>query len=190
MSTATAASFPARPEDLAVVSRHTRWLLAFLLVASLATLFWPRAGASRAPGGTLIDVSGRPAPLGERLAPVTLVHFWATWCPPCMTEIPSLGRLHEATAEYRGDFSILMIAVADDPERVQQFVGSRIGSVLFDPSWDVTHRYGTRKLPETYLVVGGEVVERFVGAQNWDDPKIREKVMTAVKGVRPEAAGG
>ena len=41
------------------------------------------------------------------------------------------------------------------------------------PGSEVAHRYGTRKLPETYLVVGGRVVEKWIGAQNWDDPEIR-----------------
>jgi|CXWL01.1.fsa_nt_gi thiol-disulfide isomerase/thioredoxin len=169
------------------VGRQSQGLLIFLLVASLATVFWPKAGAARAPGGFLFDGGGRPVPMGERLAPVTLVHFWATWCPPCMTEIPSLGRLSEHMAEYRGDFTILMIAVADDQDRVGQFVGNRIGAVLFDPGWDVAHRYGTRKLPETHLVVNGEVVKSYIGAQNWDDPEIRKMVLDAVLQARPAA---
>lgn len=187
MSTATVAASPSPRPVPEAVGRQALGLLVFLVLASIATLFWPRAGASRAPGGFLIDLGGRPVPVGERLAPVTLVHFWATWCPPCMTEIPSLGRLSENLAEYRGDFSILMIAVADDPDRVQEFVGNRVGSVLFDPSWDVAHRYGTRKLPETYLVVNGEVAERYIGAQNWDDPQLRQAVLDAIQKTRPAA---
>jgi thiol-disulfide isomerase/thioredoxin len=161
-----------------------------ILVAlmAVAVVFWPRGDGSReAPGGFLIDQQGRPVPVGSRMAPVTLVHFWATWCPPCMTEIPSLGVLAEDFGQYRGDFTILMVAVADDMERVEEFVGDRVGSVLFDPSWEVTHRYGTRKLPETYLVVKGEVVERWIGAQDWRDPKIRQRVQEAIDGLRTEA---
>lgn len=189
MSTAQAAAVSPIPTTHPVAGRQSVGLLVFLMLASLATVVWPRAGASRAPGGFLLDVGGRPVPLGERLAPVTLVHFWATWCPPCMTEIPSLGRLSEDLAEYRGDFSILMIAVADDQERVEQFVGPRIGAVLFDPSWDVAHRYGTRKLPETHLVVGGEFTEHYIGAKNWDDPKIRKPILDAVLKARPAVPG-
>jgi hypothetical protein len=70
---------------------------------------------------------------------------------------------------------------------LEEFVGDRVGSVLFDPSWEVTHRYGTRKLPETYLVVKGEVVERWIGAQDWRDPKIRQRVQEAIDGLRTEA---
>lgn len=167
---------------------QTRIVAILVAVVAVAVVAWPRGDGSReAPGGFLIDQQGRPVPVGSRMAPVTLVHFWATWCPPCMTEIPSLGNLAEDFGQYRGDFTILMVAVADDMERVEEFVGNRIGAVLFDPSWEVTHRYGTRKLPETYLVVKGQVVERWIGAQDWGDPKIRQRVQEAIDGLRTEA---
>lgn len=167
------------------LSRQTQALVALLAAAALAVVFWPRGDGTReAPGGFLIDAGGRPVPVGSRMAPVTLMHFWATWCPPCMTEVPSLNRLADDFGEYRGDFTLLMVSVADDMERVESFVGDRLSSVLYDPSWEVTHRYGTRKLPETYLVVEGEVVERWIGAQDWDDPEIRQTILEAVLGLR------
>lgn len=177
-----ASAAPAEPRHL---SRQTQVLVALVAAAALAVVFWPRGDGTReAPGGFLIDAGGRPVPVGSRLAPVTLVHFWATWCPPCMTEIPSLDRLSNDLAEYRGDFTLLMVAVDDDMERVASFVGDRGGSVLYDPSWEVAHRYGTRKLPETYLVVHGKVEERWIGAQDWNDPEIRERILEAVEGLR------
>lgn len=173
------------------LSRQTQVLVVLLAAAALAVLFWPRGDGTReAPGGFLIDAGGRPVPVGSRMAPVTLVHFWATWCPPCMTEIPSLNRLADDFGDYRGDFTILMVSVADDMERVETFVGDRLASVLYDPSWEVAHRYGTRKLPETYLVVRGTVVERWIGAQDWNDPKIRRQIEEAVQGLRQQQASG
>lgn len=192
--TTQASAAQAPPEDLRRLSRQTQILVFALAVAALAVVFWPRGDGTReAPGGFLIDANGRPTPVGSRMAPVTLVHFWATWCPPCMTEVPSLNRLADDFAEYRGDFTILMVSVADDMERVETFVGDRLSSVLYDPSWEVAHRYGTRKLPETYLVVHGEVRKRWIGAQDWNDPDIRERILSAVQGLReaePVARGG
>lgn len=175
------------PAESRQLSRQTQVLVVALAAAALAVLFWPHGdGTRQAPGGFVIDAGGRPIPVGSRMAPVTLVHFWATWCPPCMTEIPSLDRLSDDLGEYRGDFTILMVAVNDDMERVAGFVGDRISSVLYDPSWEVAHRYGTRKLPETYLVVKGDVVERWIGAQDWNDPGIRRRILDAVRGLRSE----
>src|SRR5689334_18733096 len=63
--------------------------LAALAVCALAALFWPKGqSAFQEPGGFLYDSTGRAATIGSRLAPVTLVHFWATWCPPCIQETP------------------------------------------------------------------------------------------------------
>lgn len=161
--------------------------VAFLVVAVVAAvaLFWPRGdGTFEEPGGFLYDSDGRPATLGEHLAPVTLLHFWATWCPPCITEIPSLDRL-EADVDS-SDFAILMVAVNDEVSKVETFMGERAASNFYDPNWDVSHRYETYKLPETYLLVGRTVVDKFVGAQNWDDPKLRRRIEEKVREHRPE----
>ncbi len=158
------------PERLGL---QARLVVAAVALAALAVLFWPRGdGTSQAPGGFLLDGDGRPQPLAARMAPVTLVHFWATWCPPCITEIPALERLWTDFGD-RPDFEVAMVAVDDTMAKVEPFVGSRAPMMLYDPQWEVAHRYGTRKLPETYLVVGGRVVEKWIGAQNWDDPAIR-----------------
>jgi thiol-disulfide isomerase/thioredoxin len=173
------------------VSRQAQLLTLALVVLALAALFWPRSEKEQAPGGFLIDANGRPVTLGSRMAPVTLVHFWATWCPPCMTEIPSLNRLIDEFGEYKGDFTVLMIAVDDDSERIEDFAGERSRSMLYDPQWEVAHRYGTRKLPETYLVVQGQVEERYIGAQDWDAPGIREDILEAIESLGgPEQAAG
>jgi len=181
---------PAHPTSRRL-SLQTRVFTLLAVVLALAVLFWPRGkGDTEAPGGFLVDSGGRPVPMATRMAPVTLVHFWATWCPPCMTEVPSLGQFAKDFGQYRGDFSVLMVAVDDDPQRVKEFIGERIGAVLYDPSWDVTHRFGTRKLPETYLVVRGKVVKRWIGPQDWTDPDIRQRIVDAIHEVRPEGVPG
>jgi thioredoxin-like negative regulator of GroEL len=81
-----------------------------------------------------------------------------------------------------------MIAVDDETDKVTTFLGKGWDMVLFDPSWDVAKRYGTDKLPETYLVVRGQVLEKFVGATNWDDPKIREMLNTHLGEPAPQTA--
>ena len=147
-----------------------------IFVVALVAVAWPRGdGTTTAPGGFLLDANGRPTTLGNHMTPVTLLHFWATWCPPCITEIPALDRL---AADYVGKpgFQIAMVAVADDIEKVRPFVGrQRAFSVLYDPEWQVAHRYGTRLVPETYVVVRGRTIDqlKFVGDTNWDDPRIR-----------------
>jgi thiol-disulfide isomerase/thioredoxin len=179
---ATAASVPqAAPAAPTVVARRGRLLLALVVIAALGALLWPRGDDAAAPGGFLVDAGGRPAPLAERLAPVTLLHFYASWCPPCLSETPALRRLaRDLAGEPR--FRVVMVAVADDVAKAQALAGSQ--DVLFDPQWDTAHRYGTDQLPESYLLVDGKQVRKFDGPVDWDDAQARDAVQKAIAQVR------
>jgi len=184
---ATVDSAPAPPKRLGLPARLG---LAALAVCALAALFWPRGTHSfKEPGGFLYDSSGRAATIGPRLAPVTLVHFWATWCPPCIQEIPALQRL---TRDFTGhsEFTVLMVAVSDSSDKVRTFLGPGADMVLFDPQWEVANRYGTSKLPETYLVVGGQVERKFVGTTDWDDPALRAELAAHFRSSNRTASAG
>ncbi len=191
----------ATPEAPAAGAGHhshgaARFAFPIVAVVALVALFWPSseerinlkayrkvAKGQAAPVGMLIDSGGRPIPFGSRIKPVTLVHFWATWCPPCITEIPSiLGLADDYAADH--DFSLLMIAVADDIEKAGTFLGDRLDEALFDHDWKLTHSYGTEKVPETHLVVNGKVVESFIGATDWGQPEIRQRLEAALAEVR------
>ena len=190
-----AREIPEAPEAAEAPAHEThlaRWGFVAVVIVAAVALFWPssderlnlspyrRVGSGEAaPVGMLIDSAGRPIPLGQRMAPVTLVHFWATWCPPCITEIPSILRLADS---YDADhnFSLVMIAVADDVEKGQAFLGDRVDEALFDHDWKLAHSYGTEKVPETHLVVNGKLVESFIGATDWDDPEVRQRIAEVV----------
>jgi thiol-disulfide isomerase/thioredoxin len=179
---------PAAAARPAPLGKQARWAVAVLVVCALAALFWPRGdGSFKEPGGFLYDASGKATTMGPRLAPVSLVHFWATWCPPCIQEIPSLQRLSADFAD-QSQFAIVMVAVSDSADKVRTFAGAGADMMLYDPNWDVANRYGTDKLPETYLVVGGEVVKKFVGAQDWDNPELRELLRSHLSGATKSAS--
>ena len=162
-----------------------RWGVAAVALLCLATVFWPKATASEAAapeveGGFAFDAGGRPTPLAREMKPVTLVHFWATWCPPCMEELPKLVTFASGVADER--FGLLLVAVADQPDAAKKFLGSERFPLLFDPSWEVAHRFSTRKLPETHVVVAGEVVESFIGASDWASGDVQNRVLRWLRG--------
>jgi thiol-disulfide isomerase/thioredoxin len=162
-----------------------RWGVAAVALLGLATIFWPRASseAATAPeseGGFLLDAGGRPTPIAREMKPVTLVHFWATWCAPCVEEMPKLLAFASGVGDDR--FGLLLVAVADQPEAAKKFVGSERFPLLFDPSWEVAHRFSTEKLPETHLVVSGEVVESFIGASDWSARDVQGRVLRWLQG--------
>jgi thiol-disulfide isomerase/thioredoxin len=183
------AAAPASPQRPAVsLGWRGRLGLIALVACALTASFWPRGDKTfQEPGGFLYDETGQAATLGPRLAPVTLVHFWATWCPPCIKEIPALQRLSDDFSRHHG-FKILMVAVSDSNDKVRAFLGSGSEGVLFDPQWEVAKRYGTSKLPETYLVVNGQVVRKFVGFTDWDDPSLRKEIESRLQTLGSTAA--
>lgn len=171
---------PAGADAPAGVVWTSHLLFTLVLAISIGVLFLPKPDPNQAPSGELVDAQGNEVELEDRMSEVTLVHFWATWCPPCIAEIPAIRRLETDLAD-NDDFSLVMVAVADDVQKANEFLGDD-GS-LFDPAWDLAHDYGTTKLPETHLVVDGKVVDSFIGATQWDRADVRERVQKALDGV-------
>jgi thiol-disulfide isomerase/thioredoxin len=165
-------------------------VVAGVVVCALLALFWPRGETTGSRGGGLVDGKGRAAPLAARLAPVTLLHFWATWCPPCVGEIPTLTRLAD-DLHGEDNFRVVLVAVEDEPDKVSKFLGDELADgVLFDPNWVTANRYGTTQLPETYLLVDGKPVQRFVGAADWNDRELRQQLMAAIEKQRSGSGAG
>ena len=169
---------PGQPGTPRGLAWSTHLVFLFVLALAIFVLAWPKADPNQAPSGELVDSAGDEVDLEDRMAGVTLVHFWATRCPPCIAEIPSIRRL--AADHTEDDFALVMVAVADDVDKANEFLGD--DESLFDPAWDLAHDYGTTKLPETHLVVDGKVVESFIGATDWDRADVREKIRAALGG--------
>jgi thiol-disulfide isomerase/thioredoxin len=151
-------------------------LFAVAVAAVIVALLWPRGSVrSTAPAGFLIDAGGRPTPLAREMKPVTLVHFWASWCPPCIEEIPQLLAFADGVHDDR--FALLLVAVADRKEAAQAMLGRTRFPLYFDPQWEVAHRFGTVKVPETYVVIDGKVVRRYEGATDWRSESNRRLVL-------------
>ncbi len=101
---------------------------------------------------------------------VVLVNFWATWCPPCLEEMPSLEKFARAY-----DVEVLAVSVDDGWEPVEKFLGKNTPfRVALDRGAKVSQIYGTTKFPESYLVDrDGKLRLKFVGPRDWTDPNFR-----------------
>jgi len=126
----------------------------------------------KAPEFRLLAMNGRTASLSEFRGKVVMVHFWATWCPPCVDEIPTLDRLYRSFAGK--DFEMLAVSVDEGGlASVGPFMQKNrlTVPVLFDPDRRIAALYGTYKFPETYIVDrNGVVRHKVIGPQNWNDP--------------------
>jgi thiol-disulfide isomerase/thioredoxin len=102
-----------------------------------------------------------------------LVNFWATWCPPCREEMPSLARLAQSFDAQ--SFEVVTVSVDEGWEPVDRFLpGPKTPyRVALDKDARISRTYGTTKLPESYLLDrDGKVRLKFVGPRNWMDPNV------------------
>ncbi len=155
-------------------------LIIFCAVIILYALLSGRGTRSRiikegdaAPPFTLQTTKQTSLALSDYRGKVVLVHFWATWCPPCVEELPQLEKLYRT---LRGkDFEVLAVNVDDDAERsVTPFLAKNTVSfpVLFDPGGALARKYGTIKFPETYVLDrGGKVRYKVIGPLEWTSPE-------------------
>jgi peroxiredoxin len=123
------------------------------------------------PDFQLPDASGRMVSLAQQRGHAVLLNFWATWCPPCVDEVPSLEDL--ARRLKGSDMRMLAVSVDDDWDKIRRFFakGSDIG-VLLDTSHDVPKKFGTEKFPETFLIdAAGRVRYYFINKRDWSRPE-------------------
>ena len=125
----------------------------------------------QAPDFTLPTLSGAPIRLADLRGKVVLLNFWATWCVPCRTEMPSIEALYQRYKD-RGlevvAVNLDILSTAGVAEFVQEAgVTFRVG---LDPSWSSAQAYRVLGLPTTYLIDrAGYVVVREFGARDWLD---------------------
>ncbi len=156
-------------------------VLAGGVVVCLALLGWVVVSMFRenvvvagdtAPDFTIKTDSGRtitPADFGGKLL---VLHFWATWCPPCVTEIPSLDQFQRQMAQ--DGVVVLGVSVDQNAKAYSEFL--KRFHVSFqtarDPEARISAAYGTFQYPETYIINReGKVVEKVISNADWTDPE-------------------
>jgi len=126
-----------------------------------------------APAFTLPQSPSGKLSLAEFQGQVVVLNFWATWCPPCVEETPSLEQF---ASEMKSDgVTVIGVSVDQDGQALGQFVKNYhlTYPVARDPNAALAHRYGTFKFPETYIISrDGHVAEKIIGATNWTDPRM------------------
>lgn len=113
--------------------------------------------------------------LSQYRGQVVVLNFWATWCAPCVEEVPSLVEM-QRRLKSKG-VTVLAVSVDVDQNAFQQFVknhGVNLVTVR-DPSGKSNQLYGTFRFPETYIIDRQGVMRRkFIGAVDWTEPEITD----------------
>jgi peroxiredoxin len=149
-------------------------MLAAFGVALYASLHETIVNAGdKAPDFQFKDDSGKQYNVHNFGGKLLLLNFWASWCGPCVEEIPALNQMARALGPK--GLIVLGVSIDKDEKAYKDFLG-RLPLAYpsgRDPEQVIEHRYGTFQIPESYLIdSSGHVVEKFVSEQAWASPQM------------------
>lgn len=143
--------------------------------------FLPVEVGTVAPNFSAQDMAGRPVALRDLRGEVVLLNIWATWCPPCREEMPSMQRLYQRL----GPEGLKMVAVSIDAAPGKVDPGGRPGgdvaafaremgltfTIWRDPDGVVPRTYRTTGVPESFVIDrSGTIIKKVIGPTEWDSP--------------------
>lgn len=114
-----------------------------------------------------------PAKLSAARGKLVLLNFWATWCPPCRAEMPSIDRLADLMKNEK--FTVMAVSVGEERKVVADFIAANKYRlpVFLDRSSQLGAAFGVRSIPTTYLLdKDGKVIAGIVGSREYDSPEL------------------
>lgn len=154
-----------------VLGRAQQALLAtglFHRSAALPTKPVPKADYSL----PLRTLNGQVVSLGQLRGKVILLNLWATWCPPCVAEMPGLQRLHEKT---KGDnVALVLLSLDENREKARRFVARRGFTMpVYTLAGPLPAVFDTESIPTTFLIApNGDIVDRHEGMGDYDNEQM------------------
>jgi peroxiredoxin len=135
-----------------------------------------RAG-DRAPEFSIVGENGKTFTRDDFGGKVLVLNFWATWCPPCVAEMPSLNEFHR---QLQPDGVVVLAVSVDKNERAMREFVERYGlqfAIARDADAEMPAAFGTFRYPETYIIDSrGRVLEKLISEQDWADPQLIARV--------------
>lgn len=125
------------------------------------------------PPFTLKGLEGDSISSGDFAGTITLLNFWATWCPPCRKEMPAIERLRESMKDY--NFRIVAVSVGEKKETVRSFIDKEgyTFPVYLDERGAVGAALANQGIPTTYILdASGKVIAGIVGAYEFDNERM------------------
>ncbi|MBK1694487.1 alkyl hydroperoxide reductase [Chromatium weissei] len=134
-------------------------------------------GQPLAPEFNLPETNGQRHRLANYRGKPLILNFWATWCPACLAEMPSLQRAHDALAP--DGISVIAINVGEDAETVAEFMQQTPVQfpLLLDENSAIAQRYPLMGLPTTFVIdAKGKLIFSALGERTWDDSALLARI--------------
>ncbi len=123
---------------------------------------------------TLKDIHGHKHTLSDYRGKYVFLNFWATWCPPCRDEMPSMQKVYDTW--NKKDYVMLAVNINENRAKVKRFAQENgyTFPILIDNDGKIASRYGIRGIPATFFIdKQGNVVKKIVGSRHWDMKTIK-----------------
>jgi cytochrome c biogenesis protein CcmG, thiol:disulfide interchange protein DsbE len=151
----------------------------------------PERGVA-APDFAAPTLGGDSLRLSELRGRVVLLNFWATWCPPCLREMPSMERLYRALAGAGLEIVAISLDARPGERDAMGQLGGDVGAfarehgltfpILLDPAGESQWIYGVQGLPTTFLIDrNGMIREKVLGGREWDEGEAAELVYRLIR---------
>ncbi|MBF0541608.1 MAG: TlpA family protein disulfide reductase [Nitrospirae bacterium] len=122
---------------------------------------------TQSPDFDFVDLNGNKIQLNQYTGKVVLLHFWATWCPACASEIPALNALRE---KFKGN-DLVILAIAEDSQRLVEPFAKKLDMkypIIIDQYGSMMRSYHVKALPYTFLInKKGNISCIAIGARDW-----------------------
>ncbi|HEY3837594.1 MAG TPA: TlpA disulfide reductase family protein [Bryobacteraceae bacterium] len=166
------------------LDRYIQIAMGILVVLLVVAIYMPlhenvvQVG-DRAPDFSIKADNGRTYTKADFGGKLLILNFWATWCPPCREELPSLDAL-QRTLGSKG-LVVLAVSVDKDDKAYRDFLTANKVAITTarDPGQDINREYGTVQFPESYIIdQNGRVVEKIISSTNWMDERMVSHVQS------------
>jgi thiol-disulfide isomerase/thioredoxin len=135
---------------------------------------------------TLRDLNDQPVKFSNFAGKAVFLNVWATWCPPCVGEMPSIARLAGDPSFQGKNIEFVCVAIDDSIETVRQFVRDKKWPMTVLHATALPGVFLTEGIPATFVIApDGRVVATTIGARDWESPEII-KSLQAVAAIPPK----
>jgi len=131
---------------------------------------------NKAPNFTLKNMNGNKVTLRDLEGEKVFINFWASWCPPCQTEMPDIQKLYK---NHGNDIKIIAINLEEKKEKVKKYLENEnlTFPVLLDKNKKVASKYLVRAIPTSYFInENGIITAKHLGILNYEEMKKNLKI--------------